>query len=105
LRNRRFKPVVTEIARLRSSLRGVERSLRRLAPLLSSGTLLIGGANGNSRKAPRLSPRTRASLVLQGRYMGYMRQLKPTEKARIRKIRETKGVRAAISSARQASRS
>lgn len=35
-------------------------------------------------------------MVLQGRYMGYMRQLKPGQKSQVRKIREAKGVRAAI---------
>ena len=32
--------------------------------------------------------------------MGYMRQLKPRQKAQVRKIREIKGVRAAIQRAR-----
>jgi hypothetical protein len=32
--------------------------------------------------------------------MGYMRQLKPRQKAQVRKIKETKGVRAAIERAR-----
>ena len=44
----------------------------------------------------RLFSNARASLVLQGRYMGYMRQLKPRQKAQVRKIREAKGVRMAI---------
>jgi hypothetical protein len=48
---------------------------------------------------PRLSAKARASLVLQGRYMGYMRQLKPRQKAQVRKIKEVKGVRAAITKA------
>jgi hypothetical protein len=43
-------------------------------------------------------------MVLQGRYMGYMRQLKPRQKAQVRKIREEKGVRVAIASARKAAR-
>jgi hypothetical protein len=30
-------------------------------------------------------------MVLQGRYMGYMRQLKPRQKAQVRNIREAKG--------------
>ena len=38
----------------------------------------------------------RASLFLQGRYMGFMRQLKPRLKAQVRKVKEAKGVRAAI---------
>jgi hypothetical protein len=39
-------------------------------------------------------------MVLQGRYMGYMRQLKPRQKGMVRKIREAKGVRAAIARTR-----
>ncbi len=42
-------------------------------------------------------------MVLQGRYMGYMRQLKPRQKAQVRKIRQAKGVRAAIATARRLS--
>ena len=38
--------------------------------------------------------------MYQGRYMGYMRQLKPRQKAQVRKVRGTKGVRVAIESAR-----
>jgi len=38
-------------------------------------------------------------MVLQGRYMGYMRQLKPRQKAQVRKIREVKGIGAAITRA------
>jgi hypothetical protein len=52
------------------------------------------------RRRPRLSAKARASLVLQGRYMGFMRQLKPRQKAQVRKIKEAKGVRAAIAKAR-----
>ncbi len=55
-----------------------------------------------SRRA--LSAKARASLKLQGRYMGYMRQLKPRQKAQVRKIKETKGVRAAIARARSMDR-
>ncbi len=33
--------------------------------------------------------------------MGYMRQLKPRQKAQVRKIREAKGVRVAISEAKR----
>jgi hypothetical protein len=60
-------------------------------------------ANGEvsrSRSPRKLSVKARASLKLQGRYMGYMRQLGPRQKAQVRKIRETKGVRAAIAKAK-----
>jgi len=49
----------------------------------------------------KISAKARASLVLQGRYMGYMKQLKPRQKAQVRKIKEAKGVRTAIAKARE----
>lgn len=36
-------------------------------------------------------------------YMDYMRQLKPRQKAKVRKMREAKGVKAAIARAKQLS--
>jgi len=47
--------------------------------------------------------KARASMVLQGRYMGYMRQLKPRQKAQVRRVRAGKGVGAAIQRARELS--
>jgi len=64
-------------------------------------------SNGQAPKAvparhrPGLSAKGRASLVLQGRYMGYMRQLTPRQKAQVRQVKEAKGVRAAIARARE----
>jgi len=43
-------------------------------------------------------------MVLQGRYMGYMRQLKPRQKAQVRTIRKNDGIRAAIQRARKVAR-
>jgi len=48
-----------------------------------------------------LTPGRRAALKLQGSYLGYMRQLKPTQKAKVRRIREAKGIRAAIAAAKR----
>ena len=93
--------VVRNIRVLRQQLSTFDRSLRRLASLLGQ----LDGRIERRRK-PRagtrraLSPKARASLVLQGRYMGYMRQLKPKQKAQVRKVREAKGVRVAITRAR-----
>ncbi len=94
--------IVNEIVRLRRSLRTLDVSFSRLAPMLSAAAV-PGGAprERRGRRRPRLSAKARASLVLQGRYMGYMRQLDPKQKARVRKIREVKGVRVAIQRARQ----
>ncbi len=89
---------MNEIRRLRAVLKVADHSLARL-----SRRVAAAGANpgGNGRTRPRLSAEARASLVLQGRYMGYVRQLKPRQKSQVRKIREAKGVRAAIQRARQ----
>ncbi len=92
--------VQREIRVVRHSLQMLDHSLRRLAPLLSAAVSINGVPKGKGRSHARLSSKGRASLVLQGRYMGYVRQLKPRQKAQVRKIREAKGVRAAIAEAR-----
>lgn len=97
----RRKAIAKEIVTLRRSLGTFDHSLRRLA-------FMLGQLDGRieRRRKPRvgsgrpLSAKARASLRLQGRYMGYMRRLKPRQKAQVRKIKETKGVRAAIAKAR-----
>ena len=64
-----------QIAATRLSLKTLDRSLRQLA------TLVAVESKDGTRRAPLLSAKGRASLVLQGPYMGYMRQLKPRQKA------------------------
>ncbi len=90
--------VVMEIRRLRAALKVAHRSLARLSRQVAA---VPANPGGNGRSRPRLSSKARASLVLQGRYMGYIRQLTPRQKAQVRKIRETKGVRVAIRKARE----
>jgi hypothetical protein len=102
---RQGNQVVRRIRGLRQQLSAFDRSLRRLAAM-------VGQLNGRieRRRKPRagvrrrLSAKARASLVLQGRYMGFVRQLKPRQKAQVRKIRGTKGVKVAISKAQQLTR-
>ena len=48
------------------------------------------------RRRVAISPKVRALRRLQGKYMGYVRRLKPAEKARVRAIREKEGMQAAI---------
>jgi|SRR5712671_243737 len=89
------RAITDEIGSLRRSLRSFDRSLRRLVPLLTA--VLQNGAQPEKRRPRvRLSAKARASLVLQGRYMGFMRQLKPRQKSQVRRVKEAKGVRAAI---------
>ncbi|HEU5251637.1 MAG TPA: hypothetical protein VFW15_16755 [Thermoanaerobaculia bacterium] len=57
-----------------------------------------GGARRSTAKRRRvaISPKVRALRRLQGKYMGYVRRLKPAEKARVRAVREKEGMAAAI---------
>lgn len=88
------------------SLGSISEALTRLAPL-------VGNANGAevatapAARAPRklnLSPQRRAALKLQGQYMGYLRGLKPRQQARVKALASAKGVRAAVSLARELAR-
>ena len=89
--------VSREIATLRRTLKAMDRSLRRLAPKLqAAGNGSANGKAGRAARKLRLSPKRRAQLKLQGQYMGYLRGLKPKQKAEVRKIRERKGVEMAI---------
>jgi hypothetical protein len=93
---------------LKKSLRAIERAfadveatLRRLdkrvrqAEAVSRTTRAAG-----SRRPVVLTPKRRAQLKLQGAYMGYMRQLKPAQKARVKAVKEKRGFEAAIRIAR-----
>ncbi len=87
-----------EVRSIRTALRQLQRSFERMAPLLAAAQQ----ANGKRpRRKLQITPARRAALKLQGQYMGYMRQLKPGQKARIRKVLAAKGIRAAITAARR----
>jgi|SRR5712675_637828 len=89
-----------EVEYVCDSLRSLDRSLRRLVPRLTASLNNDAQSDKPSRRL-RPSPKARASLVLQGRYMGYMRRLKPRQRAQVRKVKEARGVRAAIARARR----
>jgi hypothetical protein len=86
-----------EFKNLRVAMRSLDQTLQRLS---STGGSETSSSNGRPRRKVRISPKARAALVLQGRYMGFMRQLKPRQKAQVRQVREAKGVRPAIEKAR-----
>ncbi len=54
---------------------------------------------------PRLSRAQRASLKLQGKYIGHMRMLPAKQQARVKGLRVKKGIRAAIRYAQSLSKS
>lgn len=89
-----------DVQAIRRSLGAIVRALARLASALDATTRGPGNPGRRGRKL-RLSPARRASLKLQGQYMGHLRNLKPRQKARVKAVRATKGVRAAITLARR----
>jgi len=74
----------------------------RLAALESGAIFATKNVRKNvGRKRRRLSAARRAALKLHGQYLGTVRPLSKTAKAKVRAIRETKGVRSAIAAARK----
>lgn len=82
-----------EIASLRERLADLEgipsASRKRGRPRQAAG-------RPARRRNVKISPKVRALRRLQGKYMGYVRRLKPAEKARVREVREKQGMQAAI---------
>ncbi len=100
------------IAHIRKALKNREKEIRSLRERLAALEQFSPGASaaraprrpGRAPRAARktrvrrikMSPRVRALRQLQGKYMGYVRRLKPAEKARVRSVREKQGMEAAI---------
>ena len=64
------RKVARELFRVQVSLRTLDEALRRLTPVLTVTTK--ASTNGAAKPARPVSAKARASMVLQGRYMGYM---------------------------------
>jgi hypothetical protein len=72
----------------------VSRAFARLGPVLEA---VARGAGPAVVPRPRnLSPQRRAELKLQGSYIGHVRKLNLKQRARVKKLRDEKGVRDAI---------
>jgi hypothetical protein len=79
-------------------------ALARLGPALESVARGPAGPTAARRPRRKPSPQRLAALKLQGRYMGYVRNLGPRQKARVKALREAKGVNEAISFAKKLAR-
>jgi hypothetical protein len=96
---------------LKESLRAIERAFADIAALAEALTDRVRAAErgagrkvnatGTPRRRLRISPKRRAQLKLQGAYMGYMRQLGPRQKARVKAEKEKRGIGAAIGVAKK----
>ncbi len=82
-----------EIALLRERLASLER------PGGGTGSARTQRPSVGPRRRRHLSPKVLALRRLQGRYMGLVRRLNASQKARVRAVREKKGLPAAIRAA------
>jgi len=87
-----------EIRSLRERLASLEALSAERATGAKRGRPARGGrrAARKARRRSKMSPRVLALRRQQGRYMGYVRRLKATDKARVRSVREKQGIGAAI---------
>jgi len=92
--------ITKQLRAIRTFLKRADRDLRRLGPLVRAAERAAKRSAMKPRRKLRLSPARRRSLKLQGSYMGYMRQLKPKQKARVKAVKQKKGFPAAIAMAR-----
>ena|ERR687898_2131790 len=93
------RAITRELRNIRRSFTAIQRALTRLA--LAAGTSQRQPSADRKRRALTLTPARRASLKLQGQYMGYVRNLRPRQKSRVKALKATKGYPAAIRLARK----
>jgi hypothetical protein len=77
--------------------------LRRRLGALEAGAIVAAKSAGKkiARGRRRLSAARRAALKLHGQYLGTVRPLSKAARAKVKAIREAKGIRAAIAAARK----
>lgn len=95
------KTLAREMRAIRTSFSRLAQSFARITPLLAAPATTAGAAVSapSSRRRPRLTADHRRALKLQGKYMGTMRGLKAAQRARVKKVRAEKGIKAAIAEA------
>lgn len=97
-----YKRIAREVIGPRGTLKRLDRSIRCSGPLLEVRLRRSKALrNSSARRRLRLTAKARAALKLQGRYMGYVRQLKPNQKRAVKNLRESRDVKRAIALARR----
>jgi GTP1/Obg family GTP-binding protein len=84
-----MKGRLEEIRNLRARLSSLEKLVRQSVPARR-------GRRARKVARRKMSSKTRALRRLQGKYMGHVRNLKAAEKARVKALREKKGIGPAI---------
>ena len=93
-----------ELHVVRASLAKIERAVARLASRLREAEAAARSSETEGRRKPRLSRERRHALKIQGQYMGFMRQLGPRQKARVKAVKAQKGYTPAIALAKSLAR-
>ena len=90
------------LRRARQAVADAEKAIAALTKLVrrAEAVARTPGVERGPRRL-KLSRERRATLKLQGSYMGYMRQLKPGQKKRVKQVKERRGFEAAIAMARR----
>ena len=96
------KAIEAAVARaLRSELSGAIRQLKKRINRLNDQISWLGRIVGKETTAPRPDRPPSKGRQLQGRYIGFLRNLPKKAQVRVRSIRKNKGVEAAIREARR----
>ncbi|MGH9870541.1 MAG: hypothetical protein ACREAA_20585 [Candidatus Polarisedimenticolia bacterium] len=98
--SREIKTLRRSLHALATAFEGFGEALGRVQTAASNGNVSMTSASAApTRRKMTITPKRRAALKLQGRYMGTMRGLKPRQRAQMKKIKEAKGMLAAIRAA------
>ena len=98
---RHRNPFTKHLRIIRLSLTAIERSVGRLVALTNGGASAAAAGRAPQKRKLKLSPKRRTELKLQGQYMGYLRNLRPRQKAQVKALREKKGIRVATAMAKR----
>jgi hypothetical protein len=75
------------------------RALRRSEKI--TGTAAIATKRGPARRRKPVSPKVAKTRKLQGKYLGSLRALNATDKAKVKRVAKEKGVAEAVKAAGQ----
>ena len=91
----RRNPIGKQLRNIKRALLDIRRSVARVAVLARRAEHRSARPVSRPRRLT-LTPKRRATLKLQGAYLGDMRQLKPAQKAKVRAAKARSGFVAAI---------